>query len=179
MSQIYISKIDVALRQLEVAIRLFKIGGDPVSIHTLACASQEIMETLGKEQGLKSQRLQTLDMIRPERRLEFEKILNKAKNFFKHADRDPKDNLKFNPDSSNFIIWDAEHLYFSLTKEKRPLLTVYDLWVRAKYPDMFTLDVEQKKIHDALFDGLDPENIAHFFQSLLSIVDESSDTGMK
>lgn len=36
MSKVYISKLDAALRQLQVAIRLFVIGGDPISIHTLA-----------------------------------------------------------------------------------------------------------------------------------------------
>lgn len=38
-----LSKIDVAKAQLETAIQLYFLEKDPISIHTLASASEEIL----------------------------------------------------------------------------------------------------------------------------------------
>jgi hypothetical protein len=44
---IHISKFDAAKRQLETAIRLWFHSGDPVSVHTLAAASHQLLHDLG------------------------------------------------------------------------------------------------------------------------------------
>jgi len=41
-----LSKLDAARRQLETAVALCFQEGDPVSIHSFACAAHEIVETL-------------------------------------------------------------------------------------------------------------------------------------
>ena len=41
-----ISKLDAAKRQLEMAIKLYFNDDDPISIHTLASASEEILMKL-------------------------------------------------------------------------------------------------------------------------------------
>ena len=46
--KISISKLDAACRQLDCAIELWFADGDPVSIHTLACASHQIIHDIKK-----------------------------------------------------------------------------------------------------------------------------------
>jgi hypothetical protein len=51
--KIKISKLDAARRQLDTAIRLYFMEGDPVSVHTLAAAAFEILKDLVRSgQGL-------------------------------------------------------------------------------------------------------------------------------
>lgn len=93
---IYVSKLDAARRQLEHAIRLYFRHGDVVVIHTLTSAAHQILRDLGKAQGVKSiMHDEGMELIKPERRDEVRKIYAKAENFFKHADRDPEEQLKF------------------------------------------------------------------------------------
>ncbi len=96
-----VSKIHAAKEQLKTAIDLFFHDGDPVSTHTLACASQEIIESLGKIQGLKSMKIKTLEEVGEDKRKVFFKAMNEAKNSFKHADRDPHKTTKLNTNLLN------------------------------------------------------------------------------
>jgi hypothetical protein len=47
--KIKISKLEAARRQVETAIRIYFANGDPVSIHTLAAASLQILVDLDKK----------------------------------------------------------------------------------------------------------------------------------
>jgi hypothetical protein len=164
MNFIYISKLDSASRQLRTAVRMFLQNGEPVSIHVLGCAAQEILESLCKSQGIKSLKLQMVDLVRPEMKAKFTKISDEAKNSFKHAGRDPKAITKFNPEISEFVLWDAVRLHHYLTSEKDPLFVAFNLWIYAKHPDIFSLDSEQKGIYDALTKGFDYNNRGLFLQ---------------
>src|SRR5882762_2358461 len=46
-----LEKLDVVKRQLETAIMLFFADGDPVSIHTLACAAHGVVRDLNRFMG--------------------------------------------------------------------------------------------------------------------------------
>jgi len=46
-----ITKLESARRQLETAVKLYFNDIDPVSIHTLACAAQEILAELNTKKG--------------------------------------------------------------------------------------------------------------------------------
>jgi hypothetical protein len=89
-----IGKLDAARRQLHVAIREWFCGGDPIVIHTLACAAYEIIHAISL-QRLPERRNLLLDtnVFRPEIR----KQLRKPANFFKHADRDGDSVIEFSP----------------------------------------------------------------------------------
>src|SRR5579872_5153508 len=50
-SQIRVTKLEAAKRQLTAAIRLFFDGGDEIAVHTLAVASYDILHTLSKRKG--------------------------------------------------------------------------------------------------------------------------------
>jgi hypothetical protein len=134
---IHISKIDAAKRQLELSIRLFFINSDVVSIHTLTLASYNIMRDLciaqNKSIFIKNK---SLDFVKPEYHQKVKAALNKAENFFKHADKDPDEVLEFNPGITEFFIWDACAAYKSLTTEYPPLMMLFDMWFYAKNTDI-------------------------------------------
>jgi hypothetical protein len=80
-----VTKLDAAKSQLATAIRLYFEDCDPVSVHTLVMAANEIIERLCESKGTPAMRRSFLAMIIPEMRKEFGRHLNKARNFFKHA----------------------------------------------------------------------------------------------
>lgn len=164
MAFIYVSKLDSASRQLHTAVKMFLQNSEPVSIHTLACASQEILESLCKTQGIKSLKTQILEFVREERKKDFIKMLDKAKNSFKHAGIDPNETTKFNSEETELILWDAIRLYHNLTKEKVSLFVAFELWMYANNTDLFILVPEQKQVYESLIKGFDPQNRGLFLQ---------------
>lgn len=101
-----ISKLDAAKRQLEIAIRLYFSYGDPVSIHTLASASYNIIRDITLHRGetmfIKDD---VLDFVKDEYREELRRKFNEAENFFKHADRDHDAVLDFRLVNTDFFCW--------------------------------------------------------------------------
>src|SRR3990170_2717985 len=98
---ITVSKLDAARRQLDTAVRLYFSEADPVSIHTLTAASHEVLTDLNRERGGSPTVMESFEAyIKPEGIKEFGSMINKAANFFKHADRDPEDIQTFNPEQT-------------------------------------------------------------------------------
>ena len=97
-AKISVTKLDAAKRQLRTAIRLWFLGGDPVSIHTLAFTAYEIIHVLSKKHD---QWRRTLifdaDMIKDEYRPEWNKAVKGSANFFKHAKTDSDASIDFYP----------------------------------------------------------------------------------
>ncbi len=89
------TKIDVAERQLETAILLFFLDEDPVSVHTLTSASNDVLQDLCKHYHDKSVIDEWLDVIKAERKDEVRKMMRDPQNYFKHADKDPEGNFRF------------------------------------------------------------------------------------
>ncbi|MBI2070045.1 MAG: hypothetical protein HYT79_05525 [Elusimicrobia bacterium] len=98
-----LTKLDVAKRQLETAVTLYFNDADPVSIHTLTCASHEVLVTLNKEAG-NSPTIMSDSLINEQYKEEFRGWLKEARNFFKHADRDPKGIFTFYPDINDYFL---------------------------------------------------------------------------
>ncbi len=132
-------KIEVAKSQLETAIELFFKNGDSVSIHTLACAAHEILEVLCKKKGIASFHLEMMGRIPEIKRDLVRNKLAEAKNFFKHGKRDPNATLKFNPKTTEFVLWDACSLYRKYTGEfgKQRELFLFEVWFVLKNKDAF------------------------------------------
>jgi ribosomal protein S7 len=76
-----VTKLEVAERQLRVAIRLFFERRDMIAVHTLAAAAQGVLRDLGRRKGFMSIFEEGITNIRPEKRDEF-KINCKATEFF-------------------------------------------------------------------------------------------------
>ncbi len=93
MEMIRVKKLEAAHRQLETAVELFFNSGDPVAVHTLACAAYDIVDGVNHSRGGKDvfiKRRYTQMPGRPKRT-----VINSVQNFFKHADRDPEGEMEF------------------------------------------------------------------------------------
>jgi len=139
MKNIRISKLDAAKRQLETVIRLYFFDGDPVSIHTLTSAAYNVIRDVNQKRGGNPMLVKekTADFVKPEYRKEFRESLNKAENFFKHADKDHDQTLDFNLDQSEMLILDAIFTYSNLTGETPPLFKIFQTWFVCDKPEMF------------------------------------------
>lgn len=136
-----VSKLDAARRQLEGAITLYFNWGDSVSIHTLAAASRNVLADLCEHRMIKPGLLLERmigDHVKPEYQKMLHAKIREAENFFKHADRDPENTLKFNPGSSEFMLLEGTEVYFELTKEQPPLLRAYRGWWMLQNRNLFT-----------------------------------------
>jgi hypothetical protein len=130
-----VSKLDAATRQLDMAILLYFQDADPLSVHTLAGAAHGILEDLVRKQNLQSKGAGVLS----DQRAFVVGMIKDAKNFLKHADRDPDVVLTFNPDWTDFLMFEAIHMRLSLDTIKYANI-VFLIWLSAKYPSVLLLD---------------------------------------
>ena len=116
---ILISKIDAARRQLETALYLYFTEDEPVSIHTLICAAHEILETLHiQNNGIPTFLHKNSPGIKndPRKRKKYHDIISDAKNFFKHANKDPERILEFDTQKTEAYLLDSIYLFQHLTQ---------------------------------------------------------------
>lgn len=90
-----VTKLEAAERQLRAAIRLFFERKDIIAVHTLAAAALDIFRQVGRPRGFKSLYDRAGERNRPEKRREVLNLFREAQNFFKHAGKDPRKELKF------------------------------------------------------------------------------------
>lgn len=135
MPDITVTKLDVTRRQLESAVRLYFNDADSVSIHTLACAAHEVLAALNERKG-NPPAIVGDNLVKDEYKKEFREMIAKAKNFFKHADRDPEGVLEFNPSVNEVFLFDACEMYQRLTGEKLAPFIAYRGWFSAMRPSV-------------------------------------------
>lgn len=128
-----LNKFDVAERQLNQAIRLFFEGGDSVSIHTLAEAASQILYDLKPHYGTTSM-FRDSDWIKDEFRKEWIAYLIKARNFFKHANKDPLAVLEFKEKLNLFSIIDSLSMYTQIKKAWTPESMAFMSWFSLNHP---------------------------------------------
>ncbi len=142
--KIKISKLDAAKRHLETAIRLYFNYGDPIAIHTLACAAHGILSDLNEEH--KGNPMLVSDyLIKDEHKKYFRKMIREPQNFFKHANKDPENTIDFNPDVSHFFIFDAISKYQEITDERVPFFIIFRGWFGAQHLSLFYFSDEKKE----------------------------------
>jgi hypothetical protein len=130
MQSLKIPKLDAARRQLEAAISLFFENGDPVAIHTLACAAYDIIDNVNHSRGGKDmfvKRRYTQLPGRPSRA-----VLNSVQNFFKHADNDPEAELEFFPEMTEPIMADSCKTYMEMTGQSVALFHCMMWWFKSR-----------------------------------------------
>ena len=155
MGKVNLSKLDVAKRELEHAIKLFFNNGDFVIVHLVVSACQDILEAIGGNE--KSMRMNLIKSIKKEKQAYLMGKLKYAYNFFKHADRDSKKLLEFNPEASEFAIFDSIGMYQSITGELTGLMGMFRAWFYLKYPDLLP-EQEQKKLFSDFSGEIDVNN---------------------
>ncbi|MBI5397688.1 MAG: hypothetical protein HZA91_20515 [Verrucomicrobia bacterium] len=143
-TEIIVSKLDAARRQLETAIRLYFHGTDPVSIHTLTAAAYNVLRDLNQDHGKMPMLCKDVfpKMVKPEFEDECKKKLNEAENFFKHADKDPDAILTFRSGQTEWLLFEACYKYSELTAENVPLLALFKCWFVASKPNCFNFTPE-------------------------------------
>jgi hypothetical protein len=148
MKNLIISKLDVAKRQLETTIRLYFSNGDPVSIHTLTSAAYNVIRDINKKRGGEKLFAKDgfLDYIKEGHEKEVWALINKAENFFKHADRDHDSTIEFNPDQTEYLILEACSIYYKLSGEFPVLFKLYQNWFIANNQNVFKLPEEHKRM---------------------------------
>ena len=169
--KISISKLDAAKRQLESSLRIFFNDGDPVSIHTLVNASDEILSKLCSKHGVKSIIDEGIEkFVRVEKRKELREKLTEAKNFFKHSGFNENKSVEFNHEVNPILLWDSCRLYQILTSEFTPIMTIFNIWFSLKNKDLI-LDEKKKEILESLnyTEYLDIENKKHFLETMLPL----------
>jgi hypothetical protein len=143
-----LSKLDCVRRQLEMAIELYFMERDPVSIHTLAGAVYQLLIDINKHRGGKPLlvELESLKgVIVPGREKEVLRLMSEAENFFKHADRDPEGVIDFSPESNESVLWESSMKYGELTGEKTAPMTAMNVWFQLRHPDIFTYEKWKKE----------------------------------
>jgi len=160
-----VTKLQAAKRQLSVAIRLFFGRADPLAIHTLVSAAYQIVWDLTKNRSAMSI-VKGNARIRPEKQEEWERILNRAQSFLKHADRDPLGTLDFEPEIIRFFLFDAIVLYGQLTSSPFHEGTVYMTWFALKYQNLLLDGAVKDMAVGSLQRGLDPDDF-EFIQTML------------
>jgi hypothetical protein len=126
---IIISKLDTVRRQLDTAIRLYFSSADPISIHTLAAAAHRVMKDINSKAGGDPMlRDKLVSMFYPKDRKTVRRKLAEAENFFKHADHDHGQTLKFKPGITEFLLFDTGLKYIAMTGEDMPTFQVFSIW---------------------------------------------------
>ena len=98
-----VEKVDAARRQLDTAITLWFRKADPISIHTLACSSYQIIHDINRHKKGRDLLYDTL-IVKEEFRREAINLLKKSYNFFKHAKTDPDGKIEFDPEYTGHFI---------------------------------------------------------------------------
>lgn len=148
-----INKIEAARGQLYTATKLFFEDGDPVSIHTLTCAAYQILIDVGKKKGFLAI-VKNEAYIRPEKEKWFKQQVNKAENFFKHAEKDTNALLVFYPASTQFILWDACRMLNAISEKNNPFTQIFFMWFYRQNLAILKDGVLKETIKDWIIQGL-------------------------
>ncbi len=135
MDTILLSKFDVTERQLLQAINMFFREEDTVSIHTLSEAAIQILRDIGADFGVKSM-IRDNDIIRDDKKKEWQNVLSRSKNFFKHADRDKNEKHEFTPEFNDFSLLEGIDLHGSIKKLWMPETIIFQSWFGVAHPDL-------------------------------------------
>jgi len=140
---ITITKLDASRRQLEMSIMMFFLEKDHVCVHTLAAASNEVLQDLLKHYHGKSTESEWLEVIKEDKRDEVRKMMRNPQNYFKHANNDPEGVLRFYYKSTKFIIFQAVEAYSKLTKKLTTKMIIFRAWFYLENPEVLTKDKDK------------------------------------
>ncbi|PML48210.1 hypothetical protein BCT35_06515 [Vibrio lentus] len=149
MDTLELSKFDVAERQLHLAIELFFKQSDPVSICTLSEAASQVLRDIAPKFSKHSFYRQHPDLSKKGEK-DLNNELNKARNFFKHADKDPDSKINFKPTSNHLSIFEVSLLHMEIKGSVDPEVLIYLSWFLSSYSHVFPLEPDFKdKIEQA------------------------------
>jgi len=106
---------------MDAAIEFFFTSENVVATHTLAAAAYNALKDIAKQEGAPHPFIKTeyIPSLPEAERNRMFKQINEPENFFKHADRDPTDEILFNTDLTELLLVDA-CAYFHESHVKKP-----------------------------------------------------------
>lgn len=140
-----LSKIDVARRQLETAIRLFFARSDPVSVFTLGANAWEVIDALCTRRGIESISKESREHVPAEKDLKRDYVNSPFRNFFKHANRDPDEYLEdFDEWRCDGVLFLAVEDYIRLMQKSPVEFQVFQLWYLSVYVEKVAGDALER-----------------------------------
>lgn len=160
-----VSKIEVAERLLETAIKLYFDEEDPCSIHLLGLSAYDILRDLCKKKGLAIMSLKDLTYINSNYKQEIRELFNKYQNFFKHADRDPNASVEFKPETTDVFLFQAVECIGKMKPKISPYIELYRIWFIFNNQNMFSLSKEEEYTYNEI--AKDSMNSRHEFKDVM------------
>jgi len=157
-----ITKTDAAERQLNTAIRLFFENRDHLSSYTLAAASCEVTDDVTHNQRSKiyqrelarvgdplkvtlSHREEIKLRVKPEFHKDFFKLVHKWRNFLKHADTDPNEEIEpLKTRHLAVVIIFAIKNYVLLTQHWTTEMRTFFAWLAVAEPQLVNSESEDE-----------------------------------
>ena len=170
-----VTKKEAATCQLETAIKLFLEHRDLISAYTLCCAADGVLEGIYKNrraailsrQQAQSEHLNNIRFswreeweirIKPEYQKEGFRLLNKAQNFFKHADKDHDGSYEFMGwEQAGIRIFGAVTNYGLVFGETTKAMCVFFILFAMQNPDLLA---EGNPLLDAISANPDCKNLS-------------------
>jgi hypothetical protein len=131
-----LTKMEVARRQLDTAIRLTFSGEDPVSIHTIANAARQVIRDFCEARGDIASFRRIDDVVKPGHVGEFWAAINRSGNFFKHGDRDPTAIHDWNEGEPEFAILFSIRWYCDLGFPPTSEMTAFMRQFAERHPNL-------------------------------------------
>ena len=139
-----LTKLDVAHRQLTIAIRLFFDNRDAVSVYSLAANAWEIVDVLCTNRDVNSYSREAEGRLPDGQSLR--KLINQPyRNFFKHADQDPEGMVEgFSDEQNDHLLFIAVEDLLRLEQTKLFECQIFLVWYLAVYKEKIaTKDLER------------------------------------
>lgn len=144
-----VSKIEVAQRQLNVAIRMLFANDDPVAVHTLVGAASSILSNLVENRHPNESWDKLAQGANGLSASEYFTIMRKAQNWFKHAVDDPDERFEFDPEGTEALAFWAV-MNASLLADLSTEAMIYQIWFIALQEPSNDLE-EESRVAKELF----------------------------
>jgi hypothetical protein len=169
-TSLVIGKLDAARRQLETAIDLYFHDADPVSVHTLAAAANQIIRDVNEKRGGKPlfSEGDFLRLFKPEVVNKVKSTLRKSQNFFKHAERDWTGTLRFDTRQTEVKLLEACVKYHELSRETVPSFMVFLAWYDIHHPGIFLRPPQQELLIQQWEQGIRELSKVRFYAEALA-----------
>lgn len=168
MERIHLTKIDAARRQLQTAIDMWFFGADPVSTHSLAFSSHEIIHVLFRKGGNK-ELLLNVPIREGFSREEVSEFVKKAGNFFKHARNDWDKTLDFDPSLTEVFLAMSVVGLWTITGDMTDGEFAFYKWIQIHNPAWFKDGVFNEGIPIELPEQIRRMPKGEFFKAFLEL----------
>ena len=153
-----------AVRQLETALFLWFDYGDPVSIHTLSKAANDLFAALSDK---KAERVSTLKTWLESQSQSIQDVVRDVDNFFKHGYRDFEKELDFSPFYTQIVMLDSVDCHAFLYGQGTPIMRLFSTRFLMCNPDFLGPTQSKSLVLEGInVYGLDKIDRREFFKKL-------------